>query len=284
MLAAVTERRERINDPRPKRPNVYFESRYRKLRRGLPQTIFFCPVCKGDRKRRQGCEHCQGFGKLTKESVQEMISRRAVPAFQAKFARFHGAGREDIDVLMLGLGRPFVFEVVGARAPDVDLEVLRQDIVARAEGAIELQPFVRCDRRRIVYWKETNFDKVYRADVVVDAAVDPERLQAATTFHGVIMQRTPQRVQHRRADLDRPRAVQVLSLQPTGEQRLELRVLCQHGTYVKEWISGDTERTSPSLAELLGVGCRCEFLDVEEIMTDGVEGPRLRHPETEPTP
>ena len=52
-------------------------------------------------------------------------------------------------------------------------------------------------------------------------------------------------------------------------------MICQHGTYVKEWISGDDERTSPSLAKLLGVGCRCAELDVQEILTPGVEGPRL---------
>ena len=95
---------------RPARTNLWLESRYRKLRRGLPQTIFYCPRCKGDRRRRQGCEPCGGFGKLTRESVQELIARRVVPTMQAKTGQFHGAGREDIDVLMLGRGRPFVFE------------------------------------------------------------------------------------------------------------------------------------------------------------------------------
>ena len=70
-------------------------------------------------------------------------------------------------------------------------------------------------------------------------------------------------------------AVRVLSLKPCDEGTLELRVVCQHGTYVKEWISGDEERTSPSLATLLGVGCRCAVLDVEEILTPDVSGPSL---------
>jgi len=93
-------------------------------------------------------------------------------------------------------------------------------------------------------------------------------------------------VAHRRADLERPRSLRVLSLLPmppvdgdaaadAANLRLELRVVCQHGTYVKEWISGDETRTSPSLATLLGVGCRCEVLDVEEILTDDIDGPRL---------
>jgi len=260
--------------PRAPRTTLWLESRYRKLRRGLPQTIFYCPQCRGDRRRRQGCETCGGFGKLTRESVQELISRRLVPTMQAKEGRFHGAGREDIDVLMLGRGRPFVFEVVGARNPDVDLEVLRQEIVARSEGAIELAPFVRVDKQKVVYWKETHFDKVYVAEVAVDGEVAAERLAAARSFAGKIVQRTPQRVSHRRADLDRERLLRVLALQPREGGGLELRVVCQHGTYVKEWISGDEGRTEPSLGSMLGVPCRCLVLDVEEILTDDIPGPR----------
>jgi tRNA pseudouridine synthase 10 len=280
--------------PRPEpssrpRSNLWLESRYRKLRRGLPQTVFFCPKCKGDRRRRVGCKTCEGFGKLTRESVQELIARRLLPAMQAKAGVFHGAGREDIDVLMLGRGRPFVFEVQGAREPNVDLEALRLDIMARAEGALELAPFVRVPRARVAYWKETHFDKIYRAEVGLAGPLPPAGLLAAQQFAGTILQRTPQRVAHRRADLERPRNLRVLSLLPmqpplptsadaapdAANLRLELRVVCQHGTYVKEWISGDETRTSPSLATLLGVGCRCEVLDVEEIMTDDIEGPRV---------
>ena len=260
--------------PRP-RSNLYLESRYRKLKRGLPQTIFYCPKCKGDRRRRRGCQHCEGFGKLTKDSVQELIGRRMVPQMQAKLGKFHGAGREDIDVLMLGQGRPFVFEVVGARNPNLDLEELRRDIVERAEGAIELAPFERVERKRVVYWKETHFDKVYRADVALQAMPTDERLATVRAFAGGILQRTPQRVAHRRADLERERRLRVLALDVKDEQTLELRVVCQHGTYVKEWISGDEERTTPSLAKLLGVGCHCAVLDVEEILTPGIEGPRI---------
>lgn len=275
-------------DPRhlPGRPrsNLWLESRYRKLQRGLPQTIFYCPTCKGDRRRRQGCPRCEGFGKLTKESVQELIGRRILPLMQAKDGRFHGAGREDIDVLMLGRGRPFVYEVVGARNPNVDLEELRRDIEQRAGGAIELAPFVRVDRKRVVYWKETHFDKIYRAEVELAAMPDPATLAAIAVHEGEILQRTPQRVAHRRADLERPRRLRVLALRPIGDLRLELRVLCQHGTYVKEWISGDENRTEPSLASLLGVGCRCAVLDVEEILTDDVTGPRLQPPPPVPGP
>ncbi|MBL8722671.1 MAG: hypothetical protein JNK49_01425 [Planctomycetes bacterium] len=259
--------------PPAPRSNLWLESRYRKLVRGLPQTIFYCPKCKGDRRRREGCPTCQGFGKLTRESVQELIGRRMVPAMQAKAGVFHGAGREDIDVRMLGQGRPFVYEIQGARNPNVDLEALRAEIVQRAGGQIELAPFVRVPKARVVYWKETHFDKIYRALVGVAAAPAAAAVAAVAGFAGGIAQRTPQRVAHRRADLERQRSLRVLAFTPAGGEQFELRVVCQHGTYVKEWISGDEARTSPSLATLLGVPCQCLELDVEEILTPGIEGP-----------
>lgn len=258
------------------RVSLYFESRYRKLVRGLPQTVFHCPTCKGNRRRREGCETCKGFGKLTRESVQELIARRMVPAFRARSAAFHGAGREDIDVLMLGRGRPFVMELQGARNPEVDLEALRAEIVDRAGGAIELAPFVRVKRDRVAHWKQAQFDKVYRAEVVCEAPVEEDALVRARAFEGVVVQRTPQRVAHRRADLDRERRVRVLALRVLAPDRLEVQLLCQHGTYVKEWVSGDEGRTQPSLSSLLGTTCRCEVLDVVEILTEGVAGPRFQ--------
>jgi len=62
---------ERADD----RPQVklFLEGRYRKLVRDLPQTVFFCPECKGHPRRRRKCPRCEGWGKLTKDSVQELV-------------------------------------------------------------------------------------------------------------------------------------------------------------------------------------------------------------------
>ena len=38
-------------------------------------------------------------------SVQECVAAHAIPLYQAKEVRFHSAGREDVDVRMLGSGR-----------------------------------------------------------------------------------------------------------------------------------------------------------------------------------
>jgi len=258
-----------VNAPAQNKPkvSVYLESRYRKLERGLPQTIFYCPDCKGSRRRRKGCKRCEGFGKLTKDSVQELIARTLLPAYRAKMGKFHGAGREDVDVRMLGRGRPFVFEVVGARVLDVDLGELTRKIMEAHEGRIELDEFVAVKRDRVVHWKESKFDKVYRAEVSLGAAVEAADVAGLVGAARDIVQSTPARVAHRRAAMDREREVTVSLAELQEPQHLVIEMRCSHGTYVKEWISGDEGRTTPSLAEVLGVPSRCEVLDVLEILT-----------------
>ena len=70
---------------------MFVEGRYRKICRDLPQTVFFCPDCKGHPRRRRGCERCEGFGKLTRDSVQELIGWVAGKAFGTRKNKFHGA-------------------------------------------------------------------------------------------------------------------------------------------------------------------------------------------------
>ena len=254
---------------RPTAPSVYLESRYRKLVRGLPQTIFYCPECKGHRRRRLRCERCEGRGKLTDDSVQELIGKALLPAYGAKSGKFHGAGREDIDVLMLGRGRPFVFELVGPRRTEHDLEDLRKRILTRDGDRIDLEPFRIVERPRVAFWKEGKFDKSYRAEVEFGAAPVEGALAKLVGQKIEVVQRTPQRVAHRRADLERKRWVQVLAASSASSTTCELLMRCEHGTYVKEWISGDDERSTPSLARLLEVEASCLALDVTDIHTEG---------------
>lgn len=253
-------------EPSP-RTDLFLESRYRKLVRGLPQTIHFCPACKGNRRRRRGCKMCDSRGRLSEDSVQQILDRVLVPAFDAKFGVFHGAGREDVDVLMLGRGRPFVVEIVGARNRVVDLSAVRDKVHAAAAGRIEIEPLVPCEKARIAYWKTMQLAKTYLAHVQF-AAPPTGDLAALVGAELEIEQRTPQRVAYRRTDLVRPRRVRVLALTQPAADRADVTLRCEHGTYVKEWVSGDEGRTSPSLADRAGVPARCELLDVLDLDLD----------------
>jgi tRNA pseudouridine synthase 10 len=258
---------------RPPRTKVFVEGRYRKLSRDLPQTVFFCPECKGHPRRRKGCERCEGFGKLTRDSVQELIGWVLGSAFKTRRNKFHGAGREDVNVRMLGEGRPFVMEMLSPKIFDVDLAALETEINRRNEGRLEVRGLHWTEKTRVRALKEAKHAKEYRALVAVDGAPAPERVADLVGERFVVVQHTPERVAHRRADLDRERWVEVLSCAavPEGEEgagQWAIVLRTQHGTYVKEVISGEGGQSRPSIADCLGVACTCVDLDVTAILDE----------------
>jgi tRNA pseudouridine synthase 10 len=183
--------------------------------------------------------------------------------------KFHGAGREDVDVRMLGGGRPFVFEVVQPKQFEVDLDELVEAINIYGKGRMEITSLRPVRRKRVAELKETRSDKVYRALVLLEQILPEDRLMELVGEKIVVTQRTPKRVAHRRADLDRTRTVEVLGARsfrgPEAKPSLDLLVRCEHGTYVKEWISGEEGRSRPSLGELLETRTECLVLDVWDI-------------------
>jgi len=265
------------------RAKIFIEGRYRKLSRELPQTIFYCPDCKGHPRRRRKCARCEGFGKLTRESVQELVAWVAGKAFGTRKNKFHGAGREDVDVRMLGAGRPFVLELIGPKNLEVDLAEVEAEINRRNEGSLEIQGLHWTEKTRVAQLKETPHAKEYEALVHVDGDFDPARVSEFLGERIEITQHTPTRVAHRRAAKDRVRWVEFQAIEPDPKEagHLRVRMLTQHGTYVKEVLSGEEGRTNPSLADLLGVPCTCVSLDVLAILDgEGNPEPELLAPPT----
>lgn len=273
---------------KPNLPNakVFVEGRYRKLARDLPQTVFFCPQCKGHPRRRRGCERCAGFGKLTRDSVQELVGWVAGAAFKTRKNKFHGAGREDVDVRMLGEGRPFVLEMVNPKCLDVDLAALEAEINRRNEGRLEVRGLHWTEKTRVRAIKETPHAKEYEAKVEVSGEPSPESVRGLIGRRIAVTQQTPARVAHRRADKARERWVEFASFTriedpaiPPGVTHWSARIRTEHGTYVKEVVNGESGATSPSLADLLGLPCRCLELDVLAILdVEGHEEPVRRAP------
>src|SRR5262245_53768499 len=192
---------------------VFLEGRYRKLSRDLPQTVFFCPTCKGHPRRRRGCETCKGFGKLTRDSVQELVGWCAGSFFKTRKNKFHGAGREDVDVRMLGEGRPFVLELIAPKVLDVDLVALEAEINRRNEGRLEVRGLHWTEKDRVRVIKETPHAKEYEARVAAGGPLDPQRAQAFLGKRLTLVQQTPQRVAHRRADKARERWIEFVAIE-----------------------------------------------------------------------
>jgi len=242
--------------------SVFFYGRYKKFERGIPQTHWDCRACKG-----AGCEKCNFTGAQYLDSVEELIGRPVIAAFDAKGAVLHGAGREDIDARMIGTGRPFILEVVEPGKRSLDLEELEKEINRTAEGRVSVSIKRWSDRTEVETLKSNKAHKKYRILVEVDGAFSADMFaNALKTLQGAtIHQRTPERVAHRRADKIRERIV--LDIEYAGEQdgKFVVEVLGEAGLYIKELVSGDGGRTRPSLAEILNRSAHVFSLDVVQV-------------------
>lgn len=240
--------------------SLFLRGRYRKLVRGIPQTRWPCKRCQG-----KGCSKCGGTGKMYDTSVEEVIAAEIMRDSGGIGHALHGMGREDVDARMLGRGRPFIVEIKQPRKRHFDLGA----IVARinAPGVVEVDRLEPARRKDVVELKADRAAKTYRVLVRFSPPVDEAKLKKEMTLLVAqpIAQRTPSRVIHRRADTTRHRRLRDAEVLRVDGDVAEIRMTTDAGTYVKELVHGDQGRTTPSLAERLGVGCEVLELDVLDI-------------------
>jgi tRNA pseudouridine synthase 10 len=241
----------------------YIGGRYLKVQRGLPQSPW---IVDGIRKG--------------KSSVQEELAAAILPGAKADSYAFISSGREDIDVRMLGYGRPFALEVRNARV---------WPLPSQALPSVTFGQFIRAHSESGVYYAlksaqltledvtqlkmgEENKKKSYAAVCWASNGNGVDTTGALLGFlpqgEFEIRQKTPLRVLHRRPNIVRCRMIheisgQVLPGRPNGY--FLLRLTTAAGTYVKEFINGDRGRTQPSLSDLLGCRVECVYLDVTTV-------------------
>ncbi|NUC73310.1 tRNA pseudouridine(54/55) synthase Pus10 [Haloterrigena sp. SYSU A558-1] len=253
---------------------AFVYGRYRKLERDIPQTEWPCRECGGSGTQlsddgEEPCDYCGGSGYMYDTSVEQTVRPHVVDAMDGDEGTFHGAGREDVDARMLEEGRPFVLEVKRPKIRDPDPAELEREINDAAEGSVEVEGLRLATYEMVERVKEHDASKRYRADVEFADPVDEADFEAALEelTGTTVQQDTPQRVDHRRADLTRERTVYDIDGELRSPTEAEVRLHGEGGLYVKELISSDDGRTEPSLAGLLEIDAEVTALDVF-----GVEG------------
>lgn len=244
---------------------LFVRGRYRKLVRGIPQTRWPCRECRGT-----GCARCGGTGKMYQTSVEEIVAKGVMVQSGGSEHFFHGMGREDVDALMLGDGRPFVLEVRAPRRRDIDLAEAERAVNAAGAG-VEVSGLSPSDGREVVRMKEARGDKSYEVSIRFAIPVAEAKLnEVVVALRGrEIVQRTPSRVAHRRADRHRRRVVKDAVVVRLDGREAVLRITAETGTYIKELVHGDSGRTRPSIAELLGTDCAVDSLEVVDAGKEG---------------
>ncbi len=246
---------------------MYIAGRYRKMARGIPQSKWICVRCRG-----KGCSRCDWTGKMYPESVEEIIANPTLEKTLGEKASFHAAGREDIDARMLGRGRPFVIEVKRPKRRFIDLQDLTQTINKQAMDKVKVLNlrFATKDTVRKLKKKEAA-EKLYRAVVEFDRSISDEALEILekALINAVVRQQTPIRVLHRRANRVREKHIYEAKIKRLAPNRVEMRVRCQGGLYIKELITGDEGRTDPNVARIVSAKAEPLELDVLNIVMRG---------------
>ena len=242
--------------------SLFIYGRYRKLQRGIPQTKWPCQVCLG-----KGCKKCNYTGKLYDETVEELIAKKALELTNGTDESFHGSGREDIDALMLGSGRPFILEIKNPRKRTIDLSVLERETNHDADHKIEISCLRFSNRDEVARIKAAEFQKTYRVVVEAEKPLNKEKLiKVAQTLQGkLVKQLTPTRVAHRRANKVREKIIYNCTIESVEGTIARLTLETESGTYVKEFISGDDQKTQPNFSDLIGIPCKVKELDVIDV-------------------
>ena len=242
--------------------SIFIYGRYKKLTRGIPQTKWPCRICRG-----KGCRSCKYTGKMYETSVEELIAKKALDLINGSDESFHGCGREDVDALMLGNGRPFVLEIKNPKKRTIDITLLESEINSYVKDKIEISNLRFSDKKEIARIKNAEFNKVYRIEIEGGKSIKKEKLkEVAQILQGkTIKQLTPTRVAHRRANKVRERKIYNCELESIEGSIARLTIETQSGTYIKELVSGDDGRTTPNISEMLGTPCKVNELDVIEI-------------------
>jgi tRNA pseudouridine synthase 10 len=204
---------------------------------------------------------------LYETSVEKIISEPFVKNTKGNNSSFHGAGREDIDVRMLGNGRPFVLEINNPMIRTIPLDIISKEINEKNKDIVEIHNLHFCDKKEIKRIKGSAFKKVYLVEIEGKNEFKREKLlKVALALRGkTIEQFTPTRVAKRRANKIRRRQIYECNLEQLEEKRASFTIESESGTYIKELITGDEGKTIPSFSELIGQPCTVITLDVIEI-------------------
>ena len=255
---------------------IFIQAHYKKFVRNISQTHWDCRKCMGKRHLADGslCPHCEGTTKYYRPSIEDYICLPIQESFNADRVILHAAGKEDVDVRCLGPGRPFVVELHQPKNSNVNLEALTYQINAKADHQIEitlLQPALKED---VVRFKETAATNTKKYQAFIELAhpitiTHFEQMKEKVEkffLRRIISQRIPTRIIDRKGDRERTKLIHSILLTFVSEIKWHIEIVCQGGTYIKEFISGDQGRTNPSLTAAVGQELRCKDLDLVDIL------------------
>jgi len=212
-------------------------------------------------------ETIRNIKEVNNEETYDLTTKDSAHTFFANGFLVSNSGREDIDARNLDW-RPFVIELVKPNKRKIDLKKIQNKI--NKSRKVKAKNLRIVEKDLIEKIKSERLDKSYLAEVEFEKNIDKQKIKELKKLEkATIIQKTPTRVVHRRADIIRKRDVKKISWELKGKKKLEIRIKTEAGLYIKELITGDEGRTNPNVADLISNKVKKISLDVIKIHTKG---------------
>ncbi|KAK5576594.1 hypothetical protein RB653_007738 [Dictyostelium firmibasis] len=206
-------------------------------------------------------------------SVQDIICKDIKDIFKAETIVFTTSGREDIDVRMLGEGRPFYIEIINPHK----IFFKNQDYEKLESSINDSTKKIKVSNLQLITKKETTIikdsggtkQKNYRCIIWTSRTLQPSDLDTLNNLKDIeLKQNTPIRVLHRRSLMIRNKKISKLQATFISPHFFMLDIIdAQAGTYIKEFVHGDLSRTLPNIGQLLG-NCEADILQLDVLNVD----------------
>jgi tRNA pseudouridine synthase 10 len=203
-----------------------------------------------------------------KESIEEIITKPLLEMTTGTQATLHAAGRENADARVLGSGRPFIIEIKNPQKRSIDLKELEKRINQKTLDQIEVSNLRLSTNEEVKRLKvKGQAEKVYRALIRFSENIDDQTLENLEKMlsHNEVTQLTPKRTLRYKSERTRIKYVYDVKMNRVEDNLIEMLIRCQGGLYIKELISGDEDRTTPSVSKIAGTPAECIELDVLDV-------------------
>ncbi|UCD73666.1 MAG: tRNA pseudouridine(54/55) synthase Pus10 [Candidatus Bathyarchaeota archaeon] len=246
---------------------VYLIGRYLKREKGIRQLIWRCKTCNGI-----GCPNCDGKGKTLDNSIEEILSESVEDMMSCDEIIFRPVGREDVDTIVLGRGRPFILEVRGAKEIPSDLGLLRQLINRLGSGKIEVTELARTTREKAQKFTTRNQTTVfYRITAKLKDEINAENLEELEREFSKVLISQYMHSERSRRRRRRQKYIYETSTRRLAPNQIELIIKCQGGIRIRDLISGIDFKTEPAMVNILDTDVSEIQIEVLDVRLEGLD-------------
>ncbi|MEM1898268.1 MAG: hypothetical protein QXD36_04170, partial [Sulfolobales archaeon] len=188
-----------------------------------------------------------------------------IKLFDAEELQLHTIGREDVDVRVLGSGRPLVIELKQAKDKRVGIEEVAKSVPHNELITLLIDRYA--EPKYIREFKSKKALKVYRLLILSKKPLSSEEAELLVRefSNRVVRQKVPTRILRRGDDTVHLKRIYDIKVRLVDEHLIEMLVKCDDGLYVKELVHGDGGRTYPNMAEVLNSDLTILEVDVIDI-------------------